>query len=36
MPDLECEESAAQTRKQRAVGLKILTASQMLSRLPFF
>ena len=36
MPDLECEESAAQTRKQTAAGLKILTPCQMLRRLPFF
>ena len=36
MPDLECEESAAQTRKQRAARLKLLTPSQMLSRLAFF
>ena len=33
MPDLECEESAAQ-RNQQGKGLKILTPNQMLSRLP--
>ena len=30
MPDLECEKSA----EQRGQGLKLLTPSQMLSRLP--
>ena len=34
MPDLESEDSGAQTRKQKAQGLKILTPQQMLSRLP--
>ena len=34
IPDLESEESAAQRRNQRGQGLKILTPSQMLSRLP--
>ena len=34
MPKLESEESAEQRRKQQASGLKILTPSQMLSRLP--
>ena len=34
MPELESEESAEQNKKQRGVGLKILTPSQMLSRLP--
>ena len=35
MPELESEESAVQNRKQREVGLKILTPDdQMLSRLP--
>ena len=34
MPDLECEESAAQRRKQEAKGLEILTPNQMLSRFP--
>ena len=33
MPDLESEEPAAQKRKQKAQGLKILTPEQMLSRL---
>ena len=36
MPDLEREESAAQGKEQRAKGLKILTPSQLLSRLPIF
>ena len=34
MPQLESEESAEQNRKQKDVGLKILTPSQMLNRLP--
>ena len=34
MPDLESEESAAQRRNQQGKGLKILTSTQMLSRLP--
>ena len=34
MPDLEYEESAAQTRNQPRWGLKVLTPNQMLSRLP--
>ena len=34
MPDLESEESAEQKRKHRGQGLKILTTSQTLSRLP--
>ena len=34
MPELESEESAAQRRSQRGQGLKILTAKQMLTRLP--
>ena len=34
MPELESEESAEQNRKQKGVGLKILTPSQILSRLP--
>ena len=34
MPELGSEESAVQNRKQREVGLKILTPDQMLSRLP--
>ena len=34
MPELDSEESAVQNRKQREVGLKILTPDQMLSRLP--
>ena len=34
MPELESEESAEQNKKQRGVGLKILTPDQMLSRLP--
>ena len=34
MPEIESEESAEQNRKQKAVELKILTPSQMLSRLP--
>ena len=34
MPQLESEESAEQNRKQKEVGLKILTPSQMLNRLP--
>ena len=34
MPDLEGEGSAAQRRIKQAKGLKILTPSQMLSRLP--
>ena len=33
MPELESEESAAQIRNQQGQGLKILTPSQMLSRL---
>ena len=33
MPQLESEESAEQNRKQKDVGLKILTPSQMLNRL---
>ena len=33
MPDLESEESAEQSRKQKGHGLKILTPQQMLSRL---
>ena len=32
-PDLETEESARKSRNQRGQGLKILTPSQMLSRL---
>ena len=34
IPDLESEESAAQRRNQSGRGLKSLTPSQMLSRLP--
>ena len=34
MPELESEESAEQNKKERGVGLKILTPYQMLSRLP--
>ena len=34
MPELESEESAAQRRKQKGPGLKILTPQQTLSRLP--
>ena len=34
MPHLESEESAAQRRNQSGRGLKSLTPSQMLSRLP--
>ena len=34
MPELESEESAEQEKNQRGQGLKILTPSQMLSRLP--
>ena len=34
MPELESEESAEERRNQTGKGLKILTASQMLSRLP--
>ena len=33
MPELESEEPAEQNKKQRGVGLKILTPNQMLSRL---
>ena len=34
MPELWSEESAEQKKKERGVGLKILTPDQMLSRLP--
>ena len=34
MPELESEECAEQNRKQKGLGLKILTLDQMLSRLP--
>ena len=34
MPELKNEESAEQNRKQKSVGLKILTSYQILSRLP--
>ena len=34
MPELESEESAEQRKNQPGKGLKILTPSQMLSRLP--
>ena len=34
MPDLETEESAAQSRNQKGQGLKILTPQQVLSRVP--
>ena len=34
MPELESEESAEQRRNQQGKGLKILTPSQMLGRLP--
>ena len=34
IPELESEESVEQNKKQRGVGLKILTPDQMLSRLP--
>ena len=34
MPNLESKESAAERRNQQGEGLKILTPSQMLSRLP--
>ena len=34
IPNLESEEPAAERRKQKASGLKILTPNQMLSRLP--
>ena len=34
MPELESEESAKQRRNQQGKGFKILTPSQMLSRLP--
>ena len=33
MPNLESEESAEKNRKEKSVGLKILTPNQMLSRL---
>ena len=36
MHDLESEESAAQGSEQKVKGLKILTPSQMLNRLPIF
>ena len=36
MPELESGKSAAQSRKQEAKGLKILTPGQMLSRLPIY
>ena len=34
IPNLESEEPAAERRKQKASGLKILTPNEMLSRLP--
>ena len=34
IPELESEESAEQEKNQKGEGLKILTANQMLSRLP--
>ena len=34
MPELESEECAEQNRKEKDVGIKILTPDQMLSRLP--
>ena len=34
MPKLESEESASQGKEQKSKGLKTLTPSQMLSRLP--
>ena len=34
MPDSESEESAEKNRKEKGVGLKILTPNQMLCRLP--
>ena len=34
MPEIESEESAAERRNQQRKGRKILTPSQMLSRLP--
>ena len=34
MPEIESEESAAERRNQQRKGIKILTPSQMLSRLP--
>ena len=34
MPELESEESAAERRNHSGQGLKILTADQMLGRLP--
>ena len=34
MPELESEESATERRNQRGKGIKILTPSQMLTRLP--
>ena len=34
MPDLETEQSAAERRKHKGHGFKILTPQQMLSRLP--
>ena len=34
VPELESKESAEQNKKQRGLGLKILTPNQMLSRLP--
>ena len=34
MPELESDESQEQNRKKKGVGLKTLTPSQMLSRLP--
>ena len=34
IPESDSEESAEQNKKQRGVGLKILTPDQMLSRLP--
>ena len=34
MHDIESEESAAQGKEQKAKGLKILTPTQMLNRLP--
>ena len=34
MPELESEQYAEQNKKQKEVGLKLLTPDQMLSRLP--
>ena len=36
IPELESEESGADRRNQQGQGIKTLTPSQMLSRLPIF